>query len=98
MRMAQGITGWPVSLAHSALTAQTRASSAAAVSRLTKKTRPTSISRMRTAQRVRVATKSFKAKPFLAGPVRQAGSAASNRDKDRKSVVKGKRVDLGGRR
>lgn len=69
MGMTHGVTGCPVSLAHSARNAQTAAKMQATVKRLRKNTTPTASSTRRTVQRVTAFKKSFKAMPFYAHPV-----------------------------
>lgn len=67
MGMTHGVTGWPVSLAHSARRPQNAASKQATINKLKKNATPTINSTMRTVQRVSEFRKSFKAMPFKCG-------------------------------
>ena len=65
MGMAQGVTERPVTRAHRARSPQSKASTRAAASRLTKNTTPMASSNRRSTQRARPASKSFKQPPYF---------------------------------
>ena len=64
MGMTQGVTGWPVTLAHKARKPHAAASTQATVNKLKKNTAPIINITMRTVQRMVQFKKSFKTLPF----------------------------------